>query len=229
MKKQILFRADGGPSTTTVNLLPADLHALNAVNTLVYRSWNRADKGTTFSYQGRQCFKTTFSSPSADAAAAAFAILRSSLGGNVVKGYEYKGSNLHIYASTDSPFLLVRSMVEAMQKLYSLVSSLPQSTSEDQYLTSNGLSVPVHVPNTHTQLLYTVPFDLAAWEQRHRTTAQVATSDAQAKQKQQEANKTEAEAKKEASKAKLMKVGTLAAIVAVLAFVVFLVVKILKK
>ncbi len=231
MKKQILFRADGGNGPKTVNLLPRNLEALKYVNMLMYVSWNRADKGKTFNCAGRACYKTTFvaSSLSSENAKTAFSILQNTLGGDVVKDYGRTGGRLDIYSSTDSSYVVVRSMVEAMQKLYSQVSNLPATTSEDRYRETNGQTVTVTVPNTLIELVYTVPFDLAAWEQRHKTTAQVVTSDAQAKQKQEEANKTEAEAKKEASKAKLMKVGTLAAIVAVLAFVVFLVVKILKK
>lgn len=230
MKKQILFRADGGTNVKTVNILPRNLVALNFVNKLVYDNWNRADKGTTFNYAGRQCFKTTFRAVlSMTDAKTVFDMLQNTLGGNVVKGYDRTNNRIHIYSSTDASFIEVRSMVEAMQKLYSQVANLPESTSEDRYKETYGQIVTVDVPNTYIKLVYTVPFDMAAWEERHKTTAQVVTSDAAAKQKQAEANMAEAEAKKETSKAKLMKVGTIAAIVAVLAFVVFLIVKIVKK
>ena len=110
-----------------------------------------------------------------------------------------------------------------------MVAGLPPAVDGDEYEADNGLTVFVRPKNYTPRIEYRVPFDRAAWQQRHQTTAEVKTIDARANADQAEADRLAALADQAGQKARLLKVARIAAVAAVILLVVILLAVILKK
>lgn len=137
--------------------------------------------------------------------------------------------NSFVLYTTNSYRFYGADMVEAMRKLYAEVAGLPDKVDDDQYLSTNGRVVSVPVANTSMRLEYTIPFDHAAWEARHKKNAEVDTTDAEAKKKQAEADQAEADAQRAAQKAKLMKTLRISLVALAIVTVVVVLALIIKK
>lgn len=226
MKKQTLFatgttlRADG---TNPITLTPADLPVLALIPQLSYK-----DSGDC-TYNSRDAFRCRYKCPDLSIAdRKKIGILCMRLMPEIV-GYDtnYFGY-FCLYNDTTYKFL-ARDTVGLLQQLHPMVAGLPPAVDGDEYEADNGLTVFVGPKNYTPRIEYRVPFDRAAWQQRHQTTAEVKTIDARANADQAEADRLAALADQAGQKARLLKVARIAAVAAVILLVVILLAVILKK
>lgn len=140
---------------------------------------------------------------------------------NYLNGETMRISSTHTYRFYSAE------LVDALQKLYTQVASLPSKVDDDQYQATDGRIL--SVANNYLRLQYTIPFDHAAWEARHKKNAEVDTADAEAKRKQAEADQAEADAQRAAQKARLMKTLRVALVALAIATVVVVLALIIKK
>lgn len=226
MKKQTLFatgttlRADG---TKPITLTPADLPVLALLPQLSYK-----DSGEC-TYNSRDAYRCRYKCPDLSIAdRKKIGILCMRLMPEIV-GYDtnYFGY-FCLYNDTTYKFL-ARDTVGLLQQLHPMVAGLPPAVDGDEYEADNGLTVSVGPKNYTPRIEYRVPFDRAAWQQRHQTTAEVKTIDAQAEAEQAEADRLAALADQAGQKARLLKVARIAAVAAVILLVVILLAVILKK
>ncbi len=226
MKKQTLFatgttlRADG---TNPITLTPADLPVLALLPQLSYK-----DSGDC-TYNSRDAYRCRYRCPDLSIAdRKKIGILCTRLMPEIV-GYDtnYLGY-FCLYNDTTYQFL-ARDTVGLLQQLHPMVAGLPPAVDGDEYQAANGLTVSVGPKNYTPRIEYRVPFDRAAWQQRHQTTAQVNTTDAQAEAEQANAALQKAQATQAQQKAKLLKTARIAAVAALVLLVAILTTVILKK
>lgn len=225
MEKQRLFRADGGWSRQPVHLTPADLPALATASRLVRDYSDRRRYGNQEGY--RSVFRAE--GVSDDEMNQLVALCKRVH--PEVRGWERNSgarSYVSIYADNTYQYLITE-MMERLNTLYSTVAGLPDKVDDDQYRLSGGRVEEVEPYDFCPRLVYTIPFDTAAWEARHRKDAEIQTTDAEAKQKTAEADRVDAEARQADQKAKLMRTLRLGLLLAVVAVVVLLIVKLIKK
>lgn len=146
-----------------------------------------------------------------------------------IMGWE-DGSNDYFYVYSDRTYqFLVTDTLALCQELYGKIAALPPAVDADEYQATDGLTTSVGPVNYTPVIHYHVPFDLPAWQQRHQTTAQINTIDAQADADRAEADRLAALADQARQKARLLLVARIAAIAAVILLVVILLAVILKK
>ena len=210
MKKQTLFatgttlRADGD----TVTLTPADKPALALATRLTYKWYDKS------SYAGRKGYRCRFKTDISPDQMETLTALCMRISPGKIRGFEFSGTNYDLY--TDSTYEMhARDLIEQLADLYRQVSGLPGSVDDDKFQETNGQTVRIPQKNYVPPLCYHVPFDRAAWEQRHKSTANINIIDAQAEQAEQ--------------KARLLKVARIAAVAAVVLLVAILTAVILKK
>ena len=224
MKKQTLFatgttpRADGD----TVTLTPADKPALALATRLTYKWWDSE------SYAGRDGYRCRFKTDISHDEMKALTDLCMKISPGKIRGFEFSGTNYDLY--TDSTYEMhARDLIEQLADLYRQVSGLPDSVDDDKFQETNGQTVRIPQKNYVPPLWYHVPFDRAAWEQRHKSTANINIIDAQASAEQSKAALEKAQAEQAEQKARLLKVARIAAVAAVVLLVAILTAVILKK
>lgn len=224
MKKQTLFatgttlRADGD----TVTLTPADKPALALATRLTYKWYDKS------SYAGRKGYRCRFLADLSHDEMKALTDLCMKISPGKIRGFEFSGTYYDLY--TDSTYEMhARDLIEQLADLYRQVYGLPDSVDDDKFKETNGQTVPIPPKNYVPPLCYHVPFNLDAWQQRHQTTAQTNTLDAQADADRAQADRLAALADQARQKARLLLVARIAAIAAVILLVVILLAVILKK
>ena len=227
MKKQTLFatgttlRADGD----TVTLTPADKPALALATRLTYKWWDSE------SYAGRDGYRCRFKTDISPDEMKALTDLCMKISPGKIRGFEFNTIGGHYYdLYTDSTFEQhARDLIGQLADLYRQVSGLPDSVDDDKFQETNGQTVRIPQKNYVPPLWYHVPFDRAAWEQRHKSTANINIIDAQASAEQSKAALEKAQAEQAEQKARLLKVARIAAVAAVVLLVAILLAVILKK
>lgn len=217
MKKQILF-ADGG---TVAALGPSDKAALAATAYLEYAYYDRV------THNKQKVFRTRLIKRGVNQSSLqSLGRLCMRLDPNIV-GFDATGITYYDLYSSHSYEFYGRNLLETLRELYSKVAPLPSMVDDDQYLATYGRVVTAGPKNYCPKVEYLVPFDMKAWEARHRTTAEVKTVDAKAAQEAADASLRQAEADREAQKAKLAKTLRIAlimlAVVAVVAVVAIII------
>ncbi len=226
MKKQTLFatgttlRADGN----YVVLGPDDKDAL-ALTVQVSKS--QSPKGH---YNGRDAFKVRLKAHglSFDQKAEVYRLLKKIMP-NQIMGWE-DGTEGFFFIYSDRTYqFLVTDTLALCQELYGKIAELPRVVDADEFQATDGLTTSVGPVNYTPVIHYHVPFNLDAWQQRHQTTAQINTIDAQAEADRAEADRLAALADQARQKARLLLVARIAAIASVILLVVILLAVILKK
>lgn len=219
MKKQILF-ADGGSAP---ELGPADKTALAATAYLEYSYYDRV------TLNKQKVFRTRLIKRGVNQSSLkALGNLCKRIDSNIV-GFDETGIKFFDLYSSHSYEFYGRNLIEELRKLYSNVATLPSVVDDDQFRESNGQVVTEGPKNFCPMVAYRVPFDLKAWEARHKTTAEVNTIDAKAAQETAEADLAAANADREAQKAKLVKAVRVALVVLLALGVGLLMWKLFKK
>ncbi len=227
MKKQTLFatgttlRADGD----TVTLTPADKPALALATRLTYKWYDKE------SYAGREGYRCRFKTDISPDQMKTLTDLCMKISPGKIRGFEFNTIGGHYYdLYTDSTFEQhARDLIGQLADLYRQVSGLPDSVDDDKFQETNGQTVRIPQKNYVPPLWYHVPFDRAAWEQRHKSTANINIIDAQASAEQSKAALEKAQAEQAEQKARLLKVARIAAVAAVVLLVAILLAVILKK
>lgn len=224
MNKQILFatgtatrRADG-----VVVLTPDDKAAMS-IATIV----SKKQSDTNVYFKGRRYNSTTqhangITQAQADALGALCRRFPE------VEDYELSNGYFVLYFSNVYKFYGAE-LLDMLRKLYGQVSGLPSKVDADQFEPTDGQTVSVSASNFSLRIDYTIPFDRAAWEARHKKNAEVDTADAEAKRKQAEADHAEADAQRAAQKAKLMKTLRITLVALAIVTVVVVLALIIKK
>lgn len=225
MKKQTLFatgttlRADGD----TVTLTPADKPALALATRLTYKWYDKS------SFEGRDGYRCRFKTDISPDEMKALTDLCMRISAKI-RGFDFNLRGPYYDLYTDSTFEMhARDLIEQLADLYRQVYSLPDSVDDDKFKETNGQTVPIPPKNYVPALIYHVPFNLDAWQQRHQTTAQINTIDAHADADRAEADRLAALADQARQKARFLLVARIAAIAAVILLVVILLAVILKK
>lgn len=227
MKKQLLFAtgfhyAEGDP----VFLTPDDKPTLALATRLTYK-WCDSE-----SYAGRDGYRCRFKTDLNRDEMEALTKLCMRISPGKIRGFEvnlsFGGPYYDLY--TDSTFEMhARDLIGQIADLYSQVSGLNDSVDDDKFQETNGQTVTVDRKNYVPPLHYHVPFDRAAWEQRHKTTANINIIDAQASAEQSKAALQKAEAAQAEQKARLLKVARIASVAVVVLLVATLTLVIIKK
>lgn len=195
MKKQILF-ADGGSAP---ELGAADKAALAATAYLEYSYYDRV------TLNKQKVFRTRLIKRGVNQSSLkALGNLCKRIDSNIV-GFDETGITYFDLYSSHSYEFYGRNLIEVLRELYSKAAPLPSVVDDDQFYESNGQVVTAGPKNYCPMVAYRVPFDLKAWEARHKTTAEVNTIDAKAAHEAADAAHRQAEADREAQKAKLVK------------------------
>lgn len=225
MKKQILFAIGGThlASGSQAVLSPDDLPSMKPA---AYITKKFSDKEK---YSGRSGYRTRFDVGSVDVVAQKrLGELCMRLGGESVRGYSTGNRYLDIYVD-DSYQFRAANLVDAIHNLYSKVAALPQKVDDDQYYETSGQIVKESVRDIGLTLVYTVPFDMEAWQSRHQKANETKRDDAETQKQQAESDLKKNEADLAAQKAKNQKALRIVAVAAAVLLAAGVVVLIVKK
>ena len=226
MQKQCLFRADGAvhraDGAVAVTLTPDDKAAMR-IATII----SKKQSDTNVWFKGRR-YNATLQNANGITKSQADALGALCRRFPEVEDYELSNGYFVLYFSNGYKFYGAE-ILDKLRELYGKVAGLPSKVDADEFEPTGGQTVSVSASNFALRIDYTIPFDRAAWEARHRQKADVDTTDAEARQRQAEADQAQAEAERTQQRAKLMKTLRIALVALAAIAVVAILVVIIKK